>query len=302
MQFISACMAHAIAWLPRPLVRKISRRYIAGNRLEDAIVRIRALNALGFRVTVDVLGETITNAAQAAHTAREYVEVLEAIHAHGLDAGISVKPTALGLLIDAAQCENMFTQLVEVAKKHQLPVCMDMEDARCTPLEIALFSRLRQRGGELSLALQAYLLRSYSDIEKLLLEKSDLRICKGIYVEDRAHLVADAWHDRRAINSHFLHHVERCFDEDVFVAIATHDEVLVAQVIALVQRRGVDPAQFEFQMLLGVCEPLRDRLLASGFLVRIYVPYGSDWYGYSVRRLKENPRIAGYVVKALLGF
>jgi proline dehydrogenase len=141
--------------------------------------------------------------------------------------------------------------------------------------------------------------RTYQDIEPLLSSQSPLRICKGIYVEDRAHLVDGAWQDRKAINQHFLNHVERCFATGSFVAIATHDAQLIEDVIALTKRYGVAKKAFEFQMLLGVCEPLRDRLLAAGFNLRVYVPYGKDWYGYSTRRIKENPSIAGHILKAV---
>jgi proline dehydrogenase len=128
-----------------------------------------------------------------------------------------------------------------------------------------------------------------------------LRLCKGIYQEDPSHLVDNAWRDRAAINPHFLAHLSHCFEANSFVAIATHDKALIEQTIALAEDRGIARSRFEFQMLLGVCEPLRDTLLAQGFGVRIYVPYGKDWYGYSTRRLKENPRIAGHILRAMLG-
>ena len=300
MQFVNMLVAHAITWLPRALVRHISRRYIAGNNLEEAVIRVRELNALGLTVTIDVLGETPINASQVTDTANQYVQVLQAIDALGLNAGISVKPTALGLLLDPVQCERLFAQIACLAQSVQRPVCMDMEDVQCTQMEIDLFSRLKQGSDTLGLAVQAYLKRSYNDIEKLLALNSTLRICKGIYVEGKEYLVPHSWHDRSAINSHFVHHVTRCFDVGVFVEIATHDEALIHQIIGITQQRGIARTQFEFQMLLGVCEPLRDRLLEAGFQVRIYVPFGEDWYAYSVRRLKENPRIVGYIMKAML--
>lgn len=151
------------------------------------------------------------------------------------------------------------------------------------------------------MALQAYLRRTYQDIEPLLRDGNNLRLCKGIYLEERSQLVDHAWSDRSAINAHFLAHVTRCFDTGTFVGVATHDAVLVEQVVALARSRRIDPGKFEFQMLLGVCQPLRDRLLRTGFKVRIYVPYGGDWYGYSIRRMKENPRIAGHVARAMVG-
>ncbi len=293
-------MALAIPLVPRALVQKASRRYIAGSSVGEAVARIRELNALGCTATVDVLGELVVDLRQAERTADEYVEVLHALDAHGLDANVSVKPSALGLLLDEARCEHNLLRIVDAAARHGNFVRIDMEDASCTQREIDLFDRLRLRHANVGLVLQAYLQRTYRDIEPLLGPGRNLRLCKGIYVEDRRHLVDGAWQDRRAINAHFLHHVGRCFDTDTFVGVATHDAELIDSVMALARHRNIDGSRFEFQMLLGVCEPLRDRLLQARFLVRIYVPYGKDWFGYSTRRIKENPQIAGYLVRAML--
>jgi proline dehydrogenase len=301
MQVLNTLVAYAMPLIPRALIHKISRRYIAGDSLADAVECIRGLNAQGFSVTVDVLGETISTLTQARDTADEYLRVLEAIQAHALKASISVKPSALGLLLDVRHCERMLEQLVDSAERHNTAVCIDMEDASCTQKEIDLFTQMKARRDNVSLALQAYLKRTYQDIEPLLPEGSTLRICKGIYREDKSHLVDDALNDRRAINTHFLRHVSRCFETGTFVGIATHDTILVDQVIELVRRHGANSTAFEFQMLLGVCEPLRDRLLGMGYSVRIYVPYGKDWYGYSIRRMKENPQIAGHVLRSMMG-
>jgi proline dehydrogenase len=294
-------VARTIPFVPRALIQKISKRYIAGETLGQAVERIRALNQQGFSVTVDVLGETVTTLQAMQSTVDEYLQVLQSISAHGLNASISVKPTAFGLLSNHAQCKQMLEQLVHAANQHKTTVCIDMESVDCTEKEIELFNLMKSRHTNVSLALQAYLLRTYQDIEPLLQGKSSLRVCKGIYLEDRLHLVEGAQHDRQAINRHFLHHVERCFTTGSFVAIATHDEALIDQVIALINHKGIPTTAFEFQMLLGVCETLRDKLLTAGFNVRIYVPYGKDWYGYSTRRIKENPSIAGYVLKAMFG-
>jgi len=301
LEVLAPLAARAIPFIPRTLIHKISRRYIAGDKLADAVVRIRQLNAQGFCATVDVLGEAISSLQQAQQTADEYLQVLAALASHGLPANISIKPSALGLLLDLPQCESLLVNILDAAERYCNEVCLDMEDVTCTQKEIELFTRLRSRYRNVGLALQAYLQRSYQDIEPLLGEHGHLRICKGIYRETRPHLVEGACDDRRAINPHFLHHVARCFETGTFVAIATHDADLIAQVIALVQRCGIDRARFEFQMLLGVCEPLRDQLQRQGYRVRIYVPYGRDWYGYSTRRMKENPQIAVHVARAMLG-
>ncbi|MCZ8254924.1 MAG: proline dehydrogenase family protein [Polaromonas sp.] len=301
MSLFNTLVASAIPLAPRALIRRVSRRYIAGDAAADAISRVAALNAAGFSATVDVLGETVESLPQADNTTREYLQVLEAIARDGLRANISVKPTALGLLLDQAHCERNLERLLDAAKAHATFVRIDMEDASCTQREIDLLLRLKSRGyGNVGLVLQAYLKRTDNDIASLLGKHENLRICKGIYVEDCEHLVEGAWNDRSAINPHFLRQVARCFDSGTFVGVATHDEELVDQVIALASDRRVARTAFEFQMLLGVREDLRDRLLAEGYAVRIYVPYGKDWYGYSMRRIKENPRIAGYLMGALL--
>lgn len=301
MRMFNTVAALAIPFIPRALIRKISRRYIAGESLADAIERVQALNALGFSTTLDVLGETVSSAGEAETMTGEYMKVLDAIQAHGLNAEISIKPSALGLLVDEAVCERLIRHILNVAAVHGNFACVDMEDVSCTQKEIDLFARVETNHDNVGLALQAYLKRTYEDIDHLLRKRSTMRICKGIYVEDQVHLVDHARNDRAAINEHFINHVSRCFKAGAFVGIATHDTALVDEIIALVHREGVDRTKFEFQMLLGVCETLRDRLLGMGFNVRIYVPYGKDWYGYSTRRIKENPSIAGHVIKAMVG-
>ena len=299
MRMFNTVAALAIPFIPRALVQKISRRYIAGESLDEAIGRVQSLNALGFSTTLDVLGETVLSTAEADAMAGEYIKVLDAIRAHNLNAEISIKPSALGLLVDEAECERLVRHVLKLAAVEQVSACVDMEDVRCTQKELDLFARVEPDHGNVGLALQAYLKRTYEDIEHLLRNKSTLRICKGIYAEDQVHLVERARNERAAINVHFLNHVSRCFKAGAYVAIATHDTALIDEIVSRVRREGVDRTKFEFQMLLGVCEPLRDRLLGMGFNVRIYVPYGKDWYGYSTRRIKENPRIAGYVIKAM---
>lgn len=277
----------------------MSHRYIAGDNLTHAVARIRQLNAQGFSATIDVLGEVAKSPREVQLTVDEYRQVLMTISTHQLNATISVKPTALGLLLNKKECLRHLEYLITLAETHQTAVCIDMEDVRCTQDEIEFFEALRVQYSNVSLALQAYLQRTYGDIERLTLGQSSLRICKGIYVEDKSYLVDGALKDRREINRHFLNHVKRCFETCTYVAIATHDANLIQQIITLANDCNATQSTFEFQMLLGVCEPIRDNLLAAGYKVCIYLPYGNDWYGYSTRRIKENPAIVGYVLKAL---
>ncbi|WP_422848415.1 proline dehydrogenase family protein [Acidovorax sp. M14] len=301
MSFFNAMAVRAIPWIPRALVRKISRRYIAGATLDEALARVRLLNTNGFIATLDVLGEAASSLAQARRATDDSLQVLEAVHASGVRSTLSVKPSAFGLLLDVERCQALLDEVLSTAGRLGNAVCLDMEDATCTQREIDLFLALKLRHPHVELALQAYLRRTPGDLDRLLPTGSSVRICKGIYREAPEHLVDGSDDDRAAINPHFLAHVARCFTAGVFVAVATHDTVLIDQVIALARKTDTDPSAFEFQMLLGVCEPLRDSLRQQGFAVRIYVPFGAAWYGYSTRRLRENPRIAGYVARALLG-
>ncbi len=301
-------MAQAVPFIPRALLQRVSRRYVAGETLADAVACVRRLALAGCTATVDVLGEVTQSLGQATQAADEYIALLDALHHAGRRvpdqvgqrAHVSLKPTAFGLLIDPAHCEAQIERVLHAAARHGSFVRLDMEDLRCTQAEIELLARLRQRHAHVGLVLQAYLKRTHDDIAALARPGENLRICKGIYAEDPAQLVAHATRDRRAINPHFVQHVRRCFEAGCFVGIATHDEALVDELIALAETMAVDRARFEFQMLLGVCEPLRDRLLRQGFAVRIYVPYGRDWIGYGTRRIKENPAMAGQLLKGLL--
>lgn len=305
---INRWMAQAIPFIPRALLQRVYRRYVAGETVGDAVACVGSLAAAGFSATVDVLGEVTHSLAQAAQTADEYIALLDALHhagqpvrdRAGQPAHVSLKPTAFGLLIDPASCEAQIERVLVAARAHGSFVRLDMEDLRCTQAEIDLLGRLRQRHGHVGLVLQAYLRRSHDDIAVLARAGENLRICKGIYAEDPAQLVPGAARDRRAINPHFVQHVRRCFEAGCFVGIATHDEALVDALIALAREMAVDRTRFEFQMLLGVCVPLRDRLLREGYAVRIYVPYGRDWIGYGTRRIKENPAMAGQLLKGLL--
>jgi len=215
-------------------------------------------------------------------------------------AELSIKPSALGLLFDETGCKRHVLQILNAATTQGVTACIDMEDLTCTQRTLDLFAEAEAAGVDVGIALQAYLRRTYNDIVALQCRTRRLRICKGIYAEADEHLISGASLDRTAINKHFVQHVSSALQAGSFVGIATHDEALIDTLISWIRREQIESTRFEFQMLLGVCEPLRERLRAMGFHVRVYVPYGHDWYGYSTRRIKENPRIAGYVLRALL--
>lgn len=300
MRIFNTMAAHAIPLVPRSLIRKISRRYIAGETLCDARTRIHALHAAGFRTTVDVLGETASTSEQAESMTRDYLSLIQALGAQNEPAELSIKLTALGLHLDEDACMARVSMILRAAASKGISTCIDMEDISCTQKTLDAFSKLESDGHPVGIALQAYLTRTNDDIVPLQARKSRMRICKGIYAEAKEHLVEGASMDRVAINSHFVRHVSTAIQAGSFVGIATHDAQLIDALTHWLQREQIDRSQFEFQMLLGVCEPLRDALLAQGFNVRVYVPYGHDWYGYSTRRIKENPRIAGYILSAMI--
>ncbi|WP_321789582.1 proline dehydrogenase family protein [Burkholderia pyrrocinia] len=300
MRIFNTMAAYAIPLVPRSLIRKISRRYIAGETLCDARTRVDALHAAGFRTTVDVLGETASSSDHAESMTHDYLDLVQALGAQNEPAELSIKLTALGLHLDEDACMARVSVVLRAAASQGIGVCIDMEDISCTQKTLDAFLKFESDGYPVGIALQAYLMRTNDDMVPLQARKSRMRICKGIYAEAKEHLVEGASTDRAAINSHFVRHVSSAIEAGSFVGIATHDAQLIDALTNWLQREQIDRSRFEFQMLLGVCEPLRDALLAQGFNVRVYVPYGQDWYGYSTRRIKENPRIAGYILSAMI--
>jgi proline dehydrogenase len=300
MSFLDTVIAKTLPFVPKPIVKKVSSKYIAGETIADAVSVIKRLNSEGFTTTVDVLGEFITDMSQAVDNASEYIDLLNAIKHHKLDANISVKPTSMGLLINEEGTYDTIKLIAEAAAKNNIFMRIDMEDVECTQKEIDLLFNLREEYKNIGLVLQAYLKRTYEDIELMIKHEINLRLCKGIYVEDPIHIIPGSNEDREVINKPFLEHIKRMLETKTYVGIATHDEKVVDGALKLIEKTGASKEDYEFQFLLGVREDLRNKLRDAGHKVRIYVPYGKDWYGYSTRRLNENPKIAGYILKAML--
>jgi proline dehydrogenase len=272
--------------VPKPLIRRISSRYIAGSELADARRVVAELNAAGKLATVDVLGEELTSAGEAEAITTAYLDVLDAIDADGLDANVSVKLTGLGLKLDPGLCRENVKRIAERGTF----VRIDMEDSSTTDATLDLYRELVAEGyGNLGVVLQATLRRTVDDAR--LLGGANVRLCKGIYIEPPEL----AFRDFDAVRESYVRTLDVLIDGGCYVGIATHDEWLVEQGLRAVRERGLDPAEYEFQMLLGVRPDLGDRLVANGHRLRIYVPFGRQWYEYSLRRLQENPKIAGYV-------
>ena len=284
--------------VPRPVVQKLSQRYIAGPELKDAREAVRRINAEGKLATIDVLGEEVTTEEEAAAIVRAYQDVFADIERCGLDSGVSVKLTGLGLNLDYDLCRENLRTVVEDAASRNNFVRIDMEDSSTTDDTLRLYRALREEGHEnLGVVLQAMLRRTQSDIAGLADLKPSVRLCKGIYVEPPD----VAYQDYEAVRASYVRAHESLLDAGCYVGIATHDEWLVAEGRRLVAERGLGRDEYEFQMLLGVRPELGDQLVVEGHRLRIYVPFGRQWYAYSLRRLQENPKIAGYIAADTLG-
>ena len=282
--------------VPKFIVGRVASRYVAGETLTEAVTQVQALNASGAMVTMDLLGEETRDPRAAEAAAEVYLQVLDAIETHGIDGNISVKPTQLGLQIDSALCRRLFERVVEKAAGMGNFVRLDMEDRTTTDATLELYRHLHERYGHVGVVFQSYMRRTLRDIAELPPDGANVRLCKGIYIEPRP----VAWKGFETVRANFVAALEKLFRQGVYVGIATHDELLVAEAVALIDRLGLGRDQYEFQMLLGVEPVLRKILIDEGHRLRVYVPFGEDWYLYSVRRLRENPEIARHVTKAFL--
>ena len=288
MALLDRAIVRALPVVPRALLRRLSARYIAGDSVEDAVRAVAALNGGGKMATVDVLGEEIRASAEAGEIARAYHQIFARIESEQLDANVSIKLSALGLGLDEADCRGHVEELVRDAGVRGNFVRIDMEDSGTTDATLRLYRDLRSAGfANVGVVLQARLRRTLADVPGL----DNVRLCKGIYLEPNA----IAFQDAEEIRANFRATLRALLDEGSYVGIATHDEALIADALAQVRERGLARDAYEFQMLLGVKPERGDALVRDGHRLRVYVPFGAHWYEYSLRRLQENPAIAGYV-------
>lgn len=292
MNLLARAIVRTLPAVPRPVVRRLSSRYIAGTTLAEACEVVRGLNEQGKEATLDVLGEEVTLREEAIGLRDAYRRALDTIEESGLGSNISVKLTALGLKLSQDLCRANLTALVEHAAQSGNFVRLDMEDSSTTSDNLALYRELRAQGHEnVGVVLQAALKRTLSDIHALADLRPNVRICKGIYVEPPE----IAYQEDETVRLNLLDALEALVDIGSYVAVATHDDWLIGEALTLVERRGLAKEDYEFQMLLGVRPDLADELVREGHRLRIYVPFGRRWYEYSLRRLQENPKLAGYV-------
>jgi proline dehydrogenase len=285
---LDRAVVRALPAVPRQLVRRLAAHYIAGPELDDAVHVVRNLNEQGKLATIDVLGEVVASRAEADAITKTYRDVLARIEAEQLEANISVKLTALGLELDEGLCKRNLEAVVEDARTRANFVRIDMEDSSTTDAALRLHRELRSAGHEnVGVVLQSRLRRTLGDVPGL----ENVRLCKGIYLESEA----VAFDDPVEVQTSFLYCLEALLDRRAYVAVATHDEELIRRALGLVRKHGLARDAYEFQMLYGVRAARGDELVRDGHRLRLYVPFGTHWYEYSLRRLQENPKIAGYV-------
>ena len=295
-------IAELLPHFPKRLIWSFSKKYIAGAKLEDAIRVSKELNSQGTMITVDVLGEFITNLSQADDTKDEYLEVIEEFEKNKIDGNYSVKPTSFGLLLDPEVAYKNIRAVVAKAAEYGNFVRIDMEDSPCTDLEIDLYRRLKAEfPTNVGLVVQAYMRRTLQDVKNLMDIHTDeaptnYRLCKGIYIEPQE----IAYKDFDEVNDNFLKDLEYMFQNGIYAGIATHDVFLVEGAFKLIEKYNMPKEAYEFQMLYGVTPALRQRVIDGGHRIRVYVPFGKDWFGYSTRRLKENPNILSHAMKSMI--
>jgi proline dehydrogenase len=294
-------IAAMLPYMPEKLVWIFSKRYIAGENIEDAIRVSKELNERGMLVTLDILGEFIKTLSEAEQNKNDYLGLIERTQQEGINGNYSVKPSMFGLLLDKEQCYQHIRTIVEKAASYNNFIRVDMEDSDCTADTIAIYRRLKvEFPKNCGLVVQAYMKRTMKDLNDLMDIHSqenplNYRLCKGIYVEP-----ADiAYKKYEVVNEHFLADLEYMFQQGIYAAIATHDKPLVDGAYKLIEKYNIPNEKYEFQMLYGVTPELRQSIVDAGHRLRVYVPYGKQWFGYSTRRLKENPKMAWLIIKAL---
>ncbi|MFV0378547.1 MAG: proline dehydrogenase family protein [Mangrovibacterium sp.] len=298
---INKLLTQIIPHMPKGLVWQFSKRYIAGETIEDGLAVSRELNGERVEVTVDLLGEFITNLQQAEDNKNQYLEIIERFTRENVNGNFSLKPSMFGLLLDKEVCFGHVREIVKKAAECNSFVRIDMEDSQCVDAEIEMYKKLKHEfSGHVGLVVQAYLRRTMNDLVNMNNLPANghplnFRLCKGIYVEP----AAIAYKEYQLVREHYLEDLEYMFRNKIYVGIATHDKYIIEKALNLLEKHQVPKELYEFQMLYGVTPELRKMIVGKGHRMRVYVPFGKEWFGYSTRRLKENPKIASHVVKAL---
>ena len=301
-------MRRAILWMSRQprlfrfvrrnrLARRFASRFVAGETADDAVAAATALRHRGITTTLDVLGESVSEAASATAAADEYLAVLNRMATAGVEVNVSVKPTQMGLDLDPALCERNFRRILDRARELRGFVRIDMESSAYTQRTLGMFARLHDTYGDgVGVVIQAALRRSTEDVERLVARRGRVRLCKGAYLEPDT----VAYPDKADVDAHYRRLMERLLAAGQYPAIATHDERIIRQTQAFAESNRIDRTRFEFQMLYGVRRDLQDQLKKAGWRVRVYVPFGNQWYPYLMRRLAERPANIAFILGSVL--
>ena len=298
---INKLIAKMLPFFPERIIWIFSKRYISGKLLSDALAESRKLNQNGVVVTVDLLGEYIKNLSEADRYKEQYIELIKRFTEEKVDGNFSVKPSMFGLLIDKEICYLNLRDIVEVADRCNSFIKIDMEDSECTSNEIEIFRRLKPEfPSRVGLVVQAYMRRTLDDVKSLLdLHNTEtplnFRLCKGIYIEEER----IAYKGYQEIRDHYVEDLRFMLLNKIYVGIATHDKYLIDKAYEIIDELNVSKDKYEFQMLFGVAPKLRQSIINRGHRLRVYVPYGKQWFGYSTRRLKENPNMVWDIIKAM---
>jgi proline dehydrogenase len=293
MNLFSKAFASTIPIFPKRFIRIFANKYIAGDKLSDGVKTVQELNKKNMVATMDVLGESIKDKKEAEQSKNESIEVLDAISKNKLNSNLSVKLTMLGLNLDYNFCLSLFTEIMQHAKELNNFVRIDMEESSVTDSTLKIYEDIRKNFDNVGIVIQAYLRRSEDDVLKLTKMNANFRLCKGIYIEPEA----IAFKKRSEIRNNFLKLIRIVLEKKSYCGIATHDDFVIDGSKKQISELGLNKEDYEFQMLLGVRENLRDKLVSDGHKMKIYVPFGERWYEYSIRRFKENPNLAGQVLK-----
>ena len=295
MSLFDRLVAASLPIVPKPVVRWTAAPYISGERLDDCVRVVREMNGEGCMGAISILGEFVARREEAEAAVAEYEEVLATVARERLDSNVHIKLTHFGLKLDPAFALQNARRLVARAKELGNFIRIDMEDSSCTDQTLDVYQQLRGEFDNVGTVVQARMRRTAADVHALAKSRANLRLCKGIYLEPRA----IAYEDRTIIQRNFVSLLEELLAAGCYVGIATHDELLVYEAMRIVDRLGLDTSRYEFQMLLGVDPALRKIIRSAGHRLRVAVPFGSQWYAYSIRRLRENPAMAGHVLRAL---
>jgi len=281
-----------------PIAKRVAYRFVAGETIDDVVRVTEMVNALGITATLDYLGESVTNAAEAQQVVDAYTQLVEAIAHHGLRAGVSLKLTSLGFDISEEICIENLCTILQTAKDHTLPVAIDMESSAYTSDTLRIYRQMRDEQGfdNVGTVIQSYLYRSEEDMQALAREGAHIRLVKGAYMEPPE----VAFPDKADADRNFVHLSELYLvnSSNSFLAIATHDESMIAAVEQIIAEHNIQPSRYEFQMLHGI-RMERQQELAELHPMRVYIPFGESWYPYFMRRLAERPANLWFFTKAL---